>query len=264
MVTLDQAGAGIPAVSLLSAPRGLRDRVALLWTERPMEARHPERKAWRIVPDDSSHLLYHRFAPRSGAAKRHRLVVAGPRTRFVDVDKSRRSFTVGVRFRPWSAASLLGISAVDLVDRSVGLETLLGAEGRAIERRLGACGEEEAPAVLVGWLLRRARAETPDERRARRAAIRLRRGDGCEGAASTAGVGGRWLRAVMRDQVGLSPKALARVARLHRALHRIRDAREVPGSRIAVASGYYDQSHMIREFRRLLGETPGRWRARGG
>lgn len=264
MVTLDQAGAGIPALRIVSAPPGLRDRVRLLWLETPRQARVPGGDSWRVVPDPCAHLLYHRVVRPGGGEEAHRLLVAGPRTVAVDIDKTRRSVTAGVRLRPWAVPALLGLSAGDLSDRSVRLSAVLDGEATELEDRLRAAPVEGIPAVLEAWLRGRVTgSEAAAERRARFAVSRLARQATCEKVARGVGIGTRALRSLIRDQVGLPPKTVGRIARLHGALRRARIAGPgISWSRVAAASGYYDQAHMIREFRRLLGETPGAWSGR--
>ena len=69
----------------------------------------------------------------------------------------------------------------------------------------------------------------------------------------------RHLAARFRDEVGVSPKALARLLRFERAL-------ELLGTRtladIAYECGYYDQAHFNRDFRAFAGATPGELLAR--
>ncbi|MGD2071378.1 MAG: helix-turn-helix transcriptional regulator [Gemmatimonadota bacterium] len=276
-MTLDQAGAGAATLRLGPPPSSVRPRVEHLWVDvvrppagggdvgaRPGGA--GSGRGWRIVSDHCSHVLYHRTRRDDGNV-RHRLALVGPRTVAVDVDRSGRLLTAGVRLRPWAVPGLFDIPAGELTDRSVRLREILGEEALELEARLGEASEEGALAVLAGWLARRpARAESAAERRARAATETLRRaGASCAGAARRAGISARALRTLMREQVGLAPKACARVIRLHSALRRAATAgRSVPWSRVAMASGYADQPHLIREFRRLLGETPGAWQARAG
>lgn len=61
-------------------------------------------------------------------------------------------------------------------------------------------------------------------------------------------------------QVGLTPKALARVLRFHRAA-RMLTHRDAKLAEISAACGFYDQAHLGREFRALAGTTPGRMAA---
>jgi AraC-like DNA-binding protein len=69
--------------------------------------------------------------------------------------------------------------------------------------------------------------------------------------AAELGVSLRHLRRAFAEAVGLAPKQYARVARLHRAL-----GAEGDWSQRARLAGYYDQAHLVGEFRALLGATP--------
>ncbi|GAB3738940.1 hypothetical protein GCM10027598_67760 [Amycolatopsis oliviviridis] len=73
--------------------------------------------------------------------------------------------------------------------------------------------------------------------------------------AAAAGVSERQLRRRFLVAVGLSPKAYARVVRLHRAMALARSASAPDWADIAVRSGFYDQPHMIAEFRRAVGSS---------
>src|SRR5690606_32137193 len=63
-----------------------------------------------------------------------------------------------------------------------------------------------------------------------------------------------------RQEIGLSPKAAARVVRFHRARRLL-----ATGGRglaeVAAVAGYADQAHLTREFKDLAGATPTAWLA---
>jgi transcriptional regulator GlxA family with amidase domain len=65
-----------------------------------------------------------------------------------------------------------------------------------------------------------------------------------------------------REQVGLTPKRYGRVHRLQRTLKALPQDAEVDWSRVAVEQGYYDQAHLINDFRALSGITPTGYRVR--
>lgn len=81
-----------------------------------------------------------------------------------------------------------------------------------------------------------------------------------ESVAELLGVSARHLERLFREQVGYSPKQLARIARARRA----KSALAVPNapslSGLAYELGYADQSHFTREFRSLIGITPAAYR----
>jgi AraC-like DNA-binding protein len=85
------------------------------------------------------------------------------------------------------------------------------------------------------------------------------------GLVTEAGWSDRHLRSRFRAEIGLTPKAAARVIRFHRArrlLQRRTAAGQPPAlADLAAACGYYDQAHLDREFRALGGCPPTRWLA---
>jgi AraC-like DNA-binding protein len=67
----------------------------------------------------------------------------------------------------------------------------------------------------------------------------------------------RLFRAFNRD-VGMTPHGFQRQARVRMAMDLIRAGR--PLSEVAAATGFADQAHLTRGFRRVLGMTPGAYR----
>ena len=70
------------------------------------------------------------------------------------------------------------------------------------------------------------------------------------------GVSRQHLTRKFDERIGLSTKMFSRVWRLQSAVERIRYVQDIDWSDLALDSGYYDQAHMISEFRELVGETP--------
>ena len=68
----------------------------------------------------------------------------------------------------------------------------------------------------------------------------------------------RHLAVRFRTEIGLTPKAAARVIRFDRARHMLR-ARN--GADVAARCGYFDQPHLIREFVSFTGLSPSAWLA---
>jgi AraC-like DNA-binding protein len=64
------------------------------------------------------------------------------------------------------------------------------------------------------------------------------------------------LAARFNEHVGLPPKTVARIARFDRARTLAEPPRRPDWTRLAAECGYYDQSHLIKEFRAFTGRTP--------
>jgi AraC-like DNA-binding protein len=84
-----------------------------------------------------------------------------------------------------------------------------------------------------------------------------------EQLARDAGCSRKHLTGVFARQVGLPPKSLAQITRFQHAMQRLRRDGPVDWCEVAFECGYYDQSHLIREFHRYSGMAPGAF-ARAG
>ena len=72
----------------------------------------------------------------------------------------------------------------------------------------------------------------------------------------------RTLQRRFRVQLGVSPKQVLSRFRLQEAALQLEREPDLELAELAVRLGWYDQAHFSRDFRQLLGETPGRYAAR--
>jgi transcriptional regulator GlxA family with amidase domain len=70
------------------------------------------------------------------------------------------------------------------------------------------------------------------------------------------GVSVRSLQRLFSDRVGASPKWVICRARLQDAAARVLAGEEVDWSRLALDLGYFDQAHLIRAYRTIIGVSP--------
>lgn len=69
------------------------------------------------------------------------------------------------------------------------------------------------------------------------------------------------LAARFHEEIGLPPKAIARITRFMRAQELARARTENGWADIAAGCGYADQAHLARDFREFAGTTPSGWLA---
>jgi AraC-like DNA-binding protein len=77
-----------------------------------------------------------------------------------------------------------------------------------------------------------------------------------QAVARALGVSERHLRRVFHETIGMGPKAFVKLTRFRRALLAARRSEPANWASIAADAGYYDQAHLIAEFRAISGVTP--------
>jgi AraC-like DNA-binding protein len=163
------------------------------------------------------------------------------------------------RLRLGMHQAILGVPASAIAGHAIALEALWGdAASRLFDRFVDAHDLVDAAAALERSISERlAIAGAPDDhaRFAMAAAERLQTAS-VGVVAEELGVSTRHLRRVFREALGTSPKAYARVTRFHRALRMAREEAHGGWASVAAAVGYYDQAHLIADFREIAGVTP--------
>lgn len=187
------------------------------------------------------------------------LFVAGP-DRGPTVHRSGGSTEfVGVRLRPGTAGTVLGVGADELRDQQIPLSALWGRRAELLADRLAHGGPPAARrALFASAVTERLDTHRLDDHVVA-AASALERG-----TATTAdldgsvGLGTRQLRRRFVQQVGYGPKTYERVVRFRRFLHLVDTTRRHQRSLadLAATVGYADQAHLSRECRSLSGRTP--------
>ncbi len=209
------------------------------------------------IPRPEIHLVA-RFGPTCrGGLDVHAL---GVREHVVRKLIRRGQRIVMARLQLGAPEAVLGVRASAIAGRIVALEDLWGsaATRRLCDRLANARDLLDAASVMDGAIAERltlVHGADAGARLALHAAGRLTSANVNE-VADDLGVSERHLRRVFRDAVGVSPKAFARLTRFRHAVRAARERTPASWASIAAAAGYYDQAHLIAEFRAIAGVTP--------
>jgi AraC-like DNA-binding protein len=180
--------------------------------------------------------------------------VVGTMTRERRFDLAAGARTIGVRFQPGMAGAFLDAAPEEFTDRTVALEDVWGSRARQLETRLAdACSLDEGRRILLGALAPPPRE--PDPVQCAIEAMTAAHGDlGLDWAARHAGLSARQFRRRCLEECGLTPKHLCRVLRFRHACALA--TRGADWATVASDAGYFDQAHLIRDFREFTGATP--------
>jgi AraC-like DNA-binding protein len=187
-----------------------------------------------------------------------RIAIVGPQTRQLfrlGVTGPMEEFVVV--FTPTGLFELFGCELNQFVDSAHEADDVVGTPMRALWQRLGDVNQfSKRIEIVEEFLAPRICNARPSIRKV------VTYINGCSGAvqisdlARKTGMSVRNMERRFRTQVGLPPKAYARIVRCEQALLMKAANPEWSWSRIAYELNYFDQMHMVHDFASLSGKTP--------
>lgn len=227
----------------------LRRYVECYWSQSQNQARD-----YVVLPDGCVDILFTRIRAEPSC-----LATVGLMTSPLNAASVAGQSFFGVRFRPGMASAFIP-GAELLIDGTRPLEDVAGSSAarRLFERLAESHNAEEMAGVMDGWL----RPQDPPDIGARVLWQLESAEDSLDQTIAQSGLSMRHFRRLCLERAGVSPKYLSRILRFRRAVQKMSAMRGLgqPGwADFAVACGYYDQAHLIRDFQEFAGCTPGRF-----
>jgi AraC-like DNA-binding protein len=226
-----------------------------------LESNSPTTFPQTIVPDGRAELLINLGEPFQQEIKgewysQPDIFFVGQITGPFSVRPNGPVRTIGVRFRPQGASRLLRLPMFELTDAAVPLADISKRLQCQVDRLREAGSLFQQLRALERILI--AAANQRDEDRLVSVAVsRLERANGLIGIrelASCLGLSARQFERRFRNVVGIPPKLFSRMQRFQRVFQTMEgNAKWVDA---AISCGYYDQAHLIRDFRQFSGTTP--------
>lgn len=187
-------------------------------------------------------------------------LLAGPYSRPFHIDPSESTAVIGVLFHPGAAGMFFPVAAHELHNTDIALSELdPGEADRLLNDVCSRTGEHAQFLAVERYLNQKLANAAPIHPAVRYAVEHLSR----EGAVSSirrlqldTGLSHTRFIQLFRENVGLTPKLFCRVRRFHTLLDRVGKGTPVNWAQLAVDCGYFDQAHLIRDFRAFAGATP--------
>ena len=187
-------------------------------------------------------------------------VVSGAHDRFVVRGMGGASSVIGVHFKPGGAAMFFGGALRQFGNQTILLDDVWGAAARDLRQRLQAARQaSQKIRILEGELLSRLPGAPPVDRMVAWALQALELNPSAARISTVQRASGCSPQQFIRrfaGTVGVTPKRYARVLRFNTLLPRLARVGPRDWADVAAEAGYFDQSHLIHEFRQLAGMTP--------
>jgi AraC-like DNA-binding protein len=187
-------------------------------------------------------------------------IVSGAHGRTLVPDGAEEVCIIGVHFKPGGAFPFLGLPAGDLADTHVNLETIWGLSAARLRERLCEARTSTERFLLLKNALLNRLCYGVEQHYAVSAALEMFRrnqaGATVREAAKYLGLSQRRFIQVFKSEVGLTPKLFSRIQRFQQTRTIIQQNLSPSWATLALDLGYFDQSHLIREFLEFSGLSP--------
>ena len=216
----------------------------------------------RVVPDGAVRLILHLGdSPTTGPT----LQAVGPSAAPVMVRLRGHMDGVSITLRPGAASMLLGVPAGELAGTAVPLQDLWTRGAADLLGVLAGQADDARRVDAFQLALRQRLPHTPPPTHPLAVhALRLLTASSgrwkVRDVAAEVGLGERRLQQLFHAHMGLPPRTWSRLARMHDCLRALRRHPDKAWADAAADAGFYDQPHLVNEFRELCGCTPAEFR----
>lgn len=236
--------------------------VECLWT---LESERNDSTACteRILPDGCVELILNFAEPfqqhSSDSALRQPVnFIVGEMTGPIFISPTGPVQLIGIRFHPGGTKPFFRLPMHEVTDRVIELGALARDLELALTTRTHELPSVEQKVFALQTALTEQLLQSNTDFRLLRIAERIVESGGMlpiETLASDAGISCRQLERKFLAEIGLGPKLLSRILRFQQVFRAV-EASEASWPEVALECGYYDQAHLIRDFRQFAQQTP--------
>ncbi len=195
----------------------------------------------------------------TGFMEQPRSVLVGPQLSRVSIDVNRDHKAVRVGFHPGGLHRLLGLSMAEMLDGSCDAAAIFGNEMKELDEKLQEAKHFDAIKDIVEQFLLKKVGRVKDILPFDKAMLALLQSGGMmpvEKVASLACLSLRQFERVSKERIGLPPKLFARITRFSKAYRLRENCSGLSWTQIAYECNYFDQMHLIRDFKQFAGVLP--------
>lgn len=169
--------------------------------------------------------------------------------------KATGSFrSIGVYLQPTALKAIFNIDAFELTNQHIPIDCLTADP--ILEQLVNATCVGDKIEIISSFFLERIRRVEVYTEKADFATILLQRGKSLKNVQTEMNLSERSLERLIKQYVGISPKAFSRIVRFQSGLQALRRKDFNHLTDLAYQNDYFDQSHYIRDFKTFTGMNP--------
>ena len=178
---------------------------------------------------------------------------------FYEISAHQKTGIFGISFKPYAIPLLFNIPSSALTDLNIEISDLLGTEGKTLQEKILHCSTtEERIRIATAFIESKLEKATYSHPNVISSIHHILVNKGTINAKQLADdhfLSQRQFERRFKELTGFSPKTFSRIVRFEEFIAEIY---RTPQSltTVSLSSGYYDQSHMIRDFKEFTGKNP--------
>lgn len=217
----------------------------------------------RVIPSSELQMIFHYKTPFREVDRRDRhfiqpqSLICGQQTEYKDIVSSDSVGMLAVVFYPYALSSFLPNLVSELTNQSVSLDNLFPAETNQLQESIIEANNIHSRILLIENFLLKKLSISNSFSIAREAVNIITKVNGqitVSEIANKLNVSKRQLERIFLANVGISPKKLGRIIRFNTSIKLF--SKVEPLTTLAYEAGYFDQSHLVRDFREFSGLSP--------
>ncbi len=239
----------------------LKSTIAYYWTVKASACLEGGSQ-YRLIPDGYVDWIFHlktpwhiKYSSSSENAKQYRSHLFSHTRQYIDVTIPHEDmYFFGVKFQPWAAGQLWDIDMSSLTDQVVNWSDFSRSDFQSLEEQINLAADVyQMIDATEKALLPKLNNYSPQS--LDKAVLQIINNP-VQPTFKYNELGQRRLEQKFKKEVGISPKLLHRTLRVNIAIQNMIASPDHSLTDICYESGFYDQSHFIRDFKKFTGVTP--------
>jgi len=220
-------------------------------------------KIQKVIPDGYSEIIIHYGDPYrinlDGVWEtQSRLLFSNQISKFFHLENTGKSAIIGMKLFPMAGYELFGIDMSTLTDQVVALEDLYVDISSILPLTSSAHSTESRISALENWVEKVITGSNRNTAKVREATVEVFKSNGMtdiQELANSLEISARQLERLFKKSTGVTFKFFSRIVRFSYIFQLMKD-KERSWVQVALESGFFDQSHFIKNFKEFTGEEP--------